>query len=117
MRRNSRGVFGGGFKGSCSILNRTVNALARDISKWLSNNHSETIAVEIEAVEIEAVGTAEVVFDETGDSSASVDGNTSSDTPAELYDELIKLDELRQRGILTEEEFATQKALLLQHSQ
>jgi len=112
VRRNSRGGFAGGFKGSCSILNRTVNALASDIFKWLSKNHSDPKAVATEAVE-----TAEVVIDNTGDSSVNVDAEISSDAPVDLYDELMKLDELRQKGILTEEEFASQKALLLQNSQ
>lgn len=36
-RRNSGGGFAGGFKGSCSVLERTVNALGKDISGWLGN--------------------------------------------------------------------------------
>ena len=36
-RRNSGGGFAGGFKGSCSVLERTVNAIGRDISEWLKN--------------------------------------------------------------------------------
>ena len=33
--RNSNGGFGAGFKSSCDILNRCVNTLGKDISKWL----------------------------------------------------------------------------------
>lgn len=33
--------------------------------------------------------------------------------PKEIYDELIKLDELRQKGILTDDEFLAQKSKLL----
>jgi len=33
--RNSGGGFLGGFKGSCSVLNHTVNTLGNDIAKWL----------------------------------------------------------------------------------
>lgn len=33
--RHSSGGFGGGFKGSCSVLGRTVSALGSDISKWI----------------------------------------------------------------------------------
>lgn len=36
-RRTSMGGFGGGFKGSCAVLNRTVNAIGQDVAKWLSN--------------------------------------------------------------------------------
>lgn len=34
-------------------------------------------------------------------------------TPADLYDELLKLDELHKKGILTDEEFAIQKKKVL----
>lgn len=33
--RHSSGGFGAGFKGSCSVLGRTVDALGEDISVWL----------------------------------------------------------------------------------
>ena len=36
-RRTSMGGFGGGFKGSCAVLNRTVNAIGQDVAKWLSS--------------------------------------------------------------------------------
>jgi hypothetical protein len=34
-RRHSRGGFGAGFKGSCSVLGRTVRAIGSDIASWL----------------------------------------------------------------------------------
>lgn len=34
--RYSSGGFFGGFKGSCSILNRTVKTLGSDVTKWIS---------------------------------------------------------------------------------
>lgn len=34
-RRNSRGGFGAGFKGSCAVLERTVNAIGKDVAGWL----------------------------------------------------------------------------------
>jgi hypothetical protein len=34
-RRNSMGGAFGGFKGSCSVLGRTVKALGKDIAQWL----------------------------------------------------------------------------------
>ena len=34
-RRISRGGFGAGFKGSCSVLGRTVRAIGKDVSIWL----------------------------------------------------------------------------------
>lgn len=36
-RRNSGGGFAGGFKGSCAVLERTVNALGKDIAEWIDN--------------------------------------------------------------------------------
>lgn len=38
--RNSSGGFLGGFKGSCSVLEHTVNTLGNDVAKWLKKNHS-----------------------------------------------------------------------------
>ena len=40
-------------------------------------------------------------------------GRTTGTTPFEIRDRLIELDDLRQRGILSEEEFATKKSELL----
>lgn len=36
-RRNSGGGAFGGYKGSCSVLGRTVKVLGRDIANWLDN--------------------------------------------------------------------------------
>lgn len=36
--RNSMGGFWGGFKGSCDVLDRTVNTLGSDTAVWLSKN-------------------------------------------------------------------------------
>lgn len=33
--RNSSGGFGGGFMGSCDVLDRTVNTLGSDVIKWV----------------------------------------------------------------------------------
>lgn len=38
--RNSGGGFLGGFKGSCSVLQRCVNTLGRDVAKWLHKKKS-----------------------------------------------------------------------------
>jgi hypothetical protein len=35
--RNSMGGAFGGYKGSCSVLGRTMKALGKDIAQWLSN--------------------------------------------------------------------------------
>lgn len=34
--RSSSGGFGGGFKGSCAVLERCVNTLGKDVSEWLA---------------------------------------------------------------------------------
>ncbi|MEG2806218.1 hypothetical protein [Stenotrophomonas sp.] len=36
-RRTSRGGAFAGFKGSCSVLERTVNAMGEDLAQWLAN--------------------------------------------------------------------------------
>jgi hypothetical protein len=36
-RRNSGGGVFGGYKGSCSVLGRTVKVLGRDVAEWLNN--------------------------------------------------------------------------------
>ncbi len=36
-RRDSMGGFAAGYKGSCSVLGRTVRALGQDIAEWLSD--------------------------------------------------------------------------------
>lgn len=38
--RNSSGGFLGGFKGSCAVLEHTVNTLGNDVANWLKKNHS-----------------------------------------------------------------------------
>lgn len=35
-RRNSRGGAFGGFKGSCAVLDRTVEAIGEDLAEWLA---------------------------------------------------------------------------------
>ena len=35
--RHSMGGFGAGYKGSCSVLGRTVKALGKDIAEWLKD--------------------------------------------------------------------------------
>ena len=36
-RRNSSGGMGAGFKGSCDVLERSVNAIGKDVAAWLQN--------------------------------------------------------------------------------
>jgi hypothetical protein len=38
--RNSGGGFGGGYKGSCAVLGRTVKALGADVNRWLESPKS-----------------------------------------------------------------------------
>ena len=38
--RDSNGGFLGGFKGSCAVLEHTVNTLGNDVAKWLKRKHS-----------------------------------------------------------------------------
>ena len=37
--RNSSGGFGAGFKGSCTVLERCVNTLGKDVARWMQKKH------------------------------------------------------------------------------
>ena len=54
----------------------------------------------------------DVVVEKTGNISADV--RTKEDKAPDLYTELTKLDELRKKGVITEEEFAAQKKRLFE---
>ena len=61
------------------------------------------------------VGRADVVIQE-GTQKTSVDVHTTDETeiPKDVYAELLKLEDLRQRGILTQAEFDAEKKKLLE---
>jgi Short C-terminal domain len=54
----------------------------------------------------------DVVVQQTGKASVDVHATTAP-TPPDVYTELLKLDDLRKKGIITEDEFQAQKAKLL----
>ena len=54
------------------------------------------------------------VIQSTGKNDVNVTITEDSESKADLYTELIKLDDLRKRGILTDEEFDAQKKKLLE---
>ena len=56
---------------------------------------------------------SDVVADDTGRVVGDVSTQTQSVKPMDRYDELIKLDDLRKKGIISEVEFETQKKKLL----
>jgi hypothetical protein len=47
-RRNSMGGAFGGFKGSCTVLDRTAKALGRDIAEWLAHPAEDALLGELE---------------------------------------------------------------------
>jgi len=47
-RRNSMGGAFGGFKGSCTVLDRTAKALGRDIAAWLAHPSQDALLGELE---------------------------------------------------------------------
>lgn len=59
---------------------------------------------------------ADVVIEKTERISADVRTKDQTSKPKDTYSELIKLDDLRKRGILSETEFAAQKQKLLNSS-
>ena len=56
----------------------------------------------------------DVVIEKTEKISADVKTKDQTDRPKDVYAELLKLDDLRKRGILTEAEFEAQKKKLLE---
>ncbi|NDP37378.1 MAG: SHOCT domain-containing protein [Rhodoferax sp.] len=59
---------------------------------------------------------ADVVIEKTEKISADVRTKEQTSKPKDTYSELIKLDDLREKGILSETEFAAQKQRLLNSS-
>ncbi len=59
---------------------------------------------------------ADVVVESNQKVTADIKVKETSEKPSDLYAELLKLDDLRKRGILTEEEFQSQKKKLLEGS-
>jgi len=56
---------------------------------------------------------ADFVMDKNINIKGKVETHNSSDSKSDLYSQLIKLDDLRSKGILTDSEFKKQKELLL----
>lgn len=56
---------------------------------------------------------ADVVIETTSEISADIKTKDQSEKNKDVYTELIKLDDLRKKGIITEAEFETQKKKLL----
>src|SRR5208282_3458613 len=54
-----------------------------------------------------------IIIEKTEKTSLDANSNGQSEHPKDIYSELIKLDDLRKRGILTQEEFEAQKTKLL----
>jgi len=83
-----------------------IDCLAARGRLWSSSGRELTTA----AQEIEA-NTARLPNENTSTNSTDTDG---TDSERDLYAELMKLDELRKKGILTEAEFEAQKKKILE---
>jgi hypothetical protein len=46
LSRDSSGGFGGGYKGSCSVLRRCTNALGKDIAAWVKKQPANAVPAE-----------------------------------------------------------------------
>lgn len=66
-----------------------------------------------EARRVNLVPRPDVVIEKTERSTLDVTTKDKTDKSLDVYTELLKLDDLRKRGILTEEEFEAQKKKLL----
>jgi len=66
-----------------------------------------------EAGRVNLVPRPDVVIEKTEKTSIDVKTKDQTDSPKDVYTELLKLDDLRKRGILSEEEFEAQKKKLL----
>jgi len=70
-------------------------------------------AVDPEAKRTSLTPRADVVTETKSDISVDIKSKDQSEKTKDLYTELIKLDGLRKKGIITEDEFETQKRKLL----
>lgn len=66
-----------------------------------------------EARRVNLVPRPDVVIEKTEKTSIDVKTKDQTDRPKDIYAELLKLDDLRKRGILSETEFEAQKKKLL----
>ena len=66
-----------------------------------------------EARRVSLVPRPDVVIEKTEKTSIDVKTKDQTDRPKDVYAELLKLDDLRKRGILSEAEFEAQKTKLL----
>lgn len=133
MREDHAGIFGSLAKLKAGVI-RDANSFAASQGKiaipistkerpvgsgpaqWASVEYQFRVVDEAdaEAVRTSLVPRADVVIEETKDVNISIEAEVDSNVSGDLYSELIKLDDLRQRGLLTEEEFADQKTKLLE---
>jgi hypothetical protein len=67
-----------------------------------------------EARRVNLVPRPNMVIEKTEKSTVDVRTKDVTDRPKDVYTELIKLDDLRKRGIISEAEFASQKKKLLE---
>lgn len=58
----------------------------------------------------------DIVIDKTEKVTMDINTKDHTDKPKDVYTELIKLDDLRKRGIISEEEFEAQKKKLLRNN-
>jgi hypothetical protein len=70
-----------------------------------------------EAKRTSLVPRADVVIEKTEKISADVRTKDESDKKADLYTEIMKLDELRKKGLITDAEYESQKQKLLNRTQ
>jgi hypothetical protein len=84
--------------------NRMITALAQDTANFIVN--AFTFRPEGGVIAEQADSQSDAIEDPD-------ENESGSDSTSDRYEELIKLDELRQRGILTEEEFNLEKAKIL----
>jgi hypothetical protein len=128
-RADRAGIFGNTAKLKANVI-RDANAFAESQGKIaipLSTNetpvypgHFATVEYQFrvldkndpEAKRTSLVPRADIVVEKNEKISSDV--HTKNEKETDLYTELTKLDELRKKGILTEEEFAAQKKRLLE---
>lgn len=118
--------------GSFDEIANTRQLLIADANKFAASQNKVAVKIAMKETPLEMQGYTSVEYQfqlmgkaesdaMTAESAAKPAGNMSG-TPAQsgylaksgaLYDALIKLDELHKRGILTDEEFTSQKKKLL----
>jgi hypothetical protein len=104
--------------GAASLLTqgRPTSRRSAAASRWHSTCFRVVDSCDPEVRRTSLVPRPNVVIEKTEQASVDVRKKDQTERPKDIYAELVKLQDLRKRGILTETEFDAQKRKLLSSS-